>query len=238
MAMAPKRLRQATLSFGGDGVEVRRPKKVSRENWNQRPCSDTLLVRLASTTLPSQKLSSGTRDDVSNTVPTNRKIAVSAFDLDDTIVCTKTGNVVPSSPRDWKFLNAHVVSRLEEEVACGKKLVVFSNQAGIGRGMLEASFVQDRIDSIAAEIGLPLAFYVATAKDRFRKPRTGMWDKYVEDIGGIDCVDLAMSFFCGDAAGRSAKGGRRADFSDSDRVFAENIGIAFRTPEEFFKGVG
>ena len=39
---------------------------------------------------------------------------------------------------------------------------------------------------------------------------------------------LSRSFFVGDAAGR------KGDFSDSDRVFAANAGLAFYVPEQAF----
>lgn len=47
---------------------------------------------------------------------------------------------------------------------------------------------------------------------------------------------MKESFYCGDAAGRPAKGKRKKDFSDTDRKFAINIGIKFYTPEMYFLG--
>ena len=38
----------------------------------------------------------------------------------------------------------------------------------------------------------------------------------------------------GDAAGRAATGDRPKDFSDSDRVFAANVGVPFHTETAFF----
>jgi len=43
-------------------------------------------------------------------------------------------------------------------------------------------------------------------------------------------LDKEVSFFVGDAAGRQYPGGR-ADFSSTDRKWAENIGLRFFTPE-------
>jgi bifunctional polynucleotide phosphatase/kinase len=49
-------------------------------------------------------------------------------------------------------------------------------------------------------------------------------------------IDLANSYYVGDAAGRPfpTLAGRNKDFSCSDRKFAANIGIDFHTPEAFF----
>ena len=66
---------------------------------------------------------------------------------------------------------------------------------------------------------------VAFGKDEYRKPETGMWDFYTKNRN----VNYDESFYVGDAAGR------KKDFSDSDLKFAENIGITFYTPEEYFE---
>jgi len=45
---------------------------------------------------------------------------------------------------------------------------------------------------------------------------------------------MAASFYCGDAAGRPKTATRPKDFSDTDIKFAHNVGLTFKTPEEFF----
>ena len=89
----------------------------------------------------------------------------------------------------------------------------------------------------------------ATQRDQYRKPMLGMWNE-VERIfreEGIEIgthsicalsglliftpiLDKSVSFFVGDAAGRKYPGGK-ADFSSTDRKWAENIGLKFYTPE-------
>ena len=49
-------------------------------------------------------------------------------------------------------------------------------------------------------------------------------------VAAEDCL------FVGDAAGRPARRGRKADFSASDLLFALNVGCSFRTPESLFLG--
>lgn len=46
------------------------------------------------------------------------------------------------------------------------------------------------------------------------------------------------SFYCGDAAGRvvSWAPGKKKDHSMADKLMAENLGLKFYTPEQFFLG--
>ena len=84
----------------------------------------------------------------------------------------------------------------------------------------------------------PILLLAATARDHYRKPRTGMWMELLEelDLDGHRVVDLDASLLVGDAGGRAATADRKADHSCCDRDLAANIGIDFKTPEEFFLG--
>lgn len=63
-----------------------------------------------------------------------------------------------------------------------------------------------------------------------------MWTELLDDndLSAPGSVDLENSFFVGDAGGRPAMTGVPKDFSCSDRDFADNVGIRFLTPEEYF----
>jgi bifunctional polynucleotide phosphatase/kinase len=58
---------------------------------------------------------------------------------------------------------------------------------------------------------------------------------FLQKNGGVP-VDVARSFYCGDAAGREANWApkKKKDFSSSDRLMALNLGLKFCTPEEHF----
>ena len=67
-------------------------------------------------------------------------------------------------------------------------------------------------------LDLPISVYAATGRDKYRKPRTSMWEEMLEDYDLTNVsLDLEGSFFVGDAAGRLAAGGSSRDFSCCDR---------------------
>lgn len=93
-----------------------------------------------------------------------------------------------------------------------------------------------KVDSIFHHFDFPITLLAATVRDQNRKPRTGMWTELLEELdleidGG---PELASSFFVGDAGGRPARKGAKPDHSCSDRNFAGNVDIVFKTPEEYF----
>lgn len=125
--------------------------------------------------------------------------------------------------------------------------------------MKRLSDFKAKATTILAQLDLPISIYAATAKDEFRKPCTGMWRQLLDDHGLAGTVDLERSIFVGDAAGRSGSTAATKDFSCSDRFvrpeqrpcicsgriatncggnrnFAENVGITFHTPDEYFLG--
>ncbi|KAL7813583.1 PNK3P domain-containing protein [Trichoderma aethiopicum] len=200
-----------------------------------------------------------------NDDPTSRqkRRKIAAFDLDSTLITTSSGKKHASSGADWKWWNSKVPGRLRELYEKeGYHVAILSNQAGL-KLHFDAKYkgpkaaVQKRVadfkqkcNAVLTALDLPIALYAATEKDIYRKPRTGMWKELCEDLEIPEGeVDLKGSFFVGDAGGRVAllgKGDSSAataaaaavpkDFSCSDRNFAHNVGIDYKTPEEFFLG--
>lgn len=95
---------------------------------------------------------------------------------------------------------------------------------------------KSKISAVFSHFDFPIILLAATGRDKYRKPRTGMWEELLEDadLDVNDGPDLQASFFVGDAGGRPATSQIKADHSCSDRDFAANVGIAFKTPEEYF----
>ncbi|CAO3667039.1 unnamed protein product [Umbelopsis ramanniana] len=84
------------------------------------------------------------------------------------------------------------------------------------------------------QLSISVRLIAAMKKDINRKPATGMWELLQKSFDGK--IDLGESFYIGDAAGRADgwKPKAKKDHSCGDRKFADNIGIRFQTPEEYF----
>lgn len=227
-----KRMRQSTLSnltTAPDGSDSKKTKRSSADaskicgSWNE-DLKGLIYFMPHSLNSGENEANRSGRD----------KVKVAAFDMDSTLITTKTRAKFPKSPGDWRLLNSKIAVNFLKLASEGFTCVIFTNQAGIGNGRIDASFIKTRLEGIIAALKTPVCAFVATGKDNFRKPATGMWDLFAHLQGGMDQIDIQNSFYVGDAAGRPARPGCAADFSDSDLRFSINIGLPFRTPEQHF----
>ncbi|XP_037077036.1 bifunctional polynucleotide phosphatase/kinase-like [Pollicipes pollicipes] len=163
---------------------------------------------------------------------------IAAFDIDGTIITTKSGRTFAKDRDDWQILCSEVPGKLKELVHRGFKIVFITNQMGISKNKLQPEDLRVKLRNITARLGVPVQCLISPGDRWFRKPRPGMWE-YLTTKGNGSCkVDMSESFYCGDAAGRLEgwQPKRKKDFSCSDRLFALNIGLRFCTPEELFLG--
>jgi bifunctional polynucleotide phosphatase/kinase len=56
---------------------------------------------------------------------------VAGFDMDGTLIKTKSGAVFPKNTGDWQLWSPKVVTKLQQLHADGFKIVIFTNQRGI-----------------------------------------------------------------------------------------------------------
>lgn len=152
----------------------------------------------------------------------HRKYA--CFDLDDTIITTKSHKQFPINNSDWKFNFKNVPVVIQEFHKKQYNIVIISNQAGISKkenGILEW---QEKINNIVQQLNVPMIVYVALSHDLYRKPFPTFWNLLTANKK----VNMKKSFYCGDACGR------KYDFSDSDLKFALNCKLNFFIPENIF----
>ena len=156
----------------------------------------------------------------------NKKIA--AFDLDDTLITTKSGSDFAIDENDWQLYN--IKPKLNKLVADGYCLVIISNQLGITKGKTDPEMWKKKLHNIINDIGIAFTILVALKDDMYRKPRTKLWDEFING-------DKTTSFYVGDAGGlgkRKINGNEiKKDFSDTDLKFALNVGIKFIHRDEF-----
>lgn len=157
---------------------------------------------------------------------------IAGFDMDDTIISVASGAKFAKNATDWKWWNDKVPEAIKDLAKQGFRVVIFTNQGGITKGHAKAADIKQKIQDIQAKLNIQICALVASDDDGFRKPLLGMWRHFCEDMNNKQEIDMLKSFYCGDAAGRVK--GKKKDFNDTDLKFAMNIGLPFKTPEQFF----
>ena len=140
---------------------------------------------------------------------------IASFDYDWTIVNPKDGSTFPRDVEDWSWFSEEtpqVIKNYQEE---GFTIVIFTNQTKVWK--------IEQILKVCETMNIPMFVCVAMEKAD-HKPNTIMFDKLLD---GRE-ISKADSFFVGDALGR------KSDFSDSDKVFAERVGLTCIAPETIF----
>lgn len=140
---------------------------------------------------------------------------MAAFDYDWTIVCPKGGKTFPSDVDDWEWLYPSIPEKMKKYYDDGFMIVIFTNQS--------KQWKQEQIQLVAKALDIPVFIVIATDKSDY-KPNPILFNLFI----GTNKINKDKSFFIGDALGR------KSDFSDSDKVFAENIGILCYCPEQVF----
>ena len=162
----------------------------------------------------------------------NKKYKIAGFDLDYTIIKTKSGNIFPKDKNDWELLNDQIKPKLLElSTDPNFIIVIFSNQKGVGSGKksnISVKEFQEKINNIKKLLGFSFIFLASLEDDIYRKPRIGMYE-YLKSKNGLKLkIGKYGSFYVGDMAGR------KTDKYDTDLKFATNLNITFLTPEEYF----
>lgn len=159
------------------------------------------------------------------------------------MIKTSSGNVFGKDPSDWQWWDTSVPKRLKGlyDEGFGMQtavlvvadfirycVTIISNQGGISlksdskgtkSDSKRLSDFKTKVGYVLGQLDFQITIYAATGKDKYRKPRTGMWTELLDeyDLDVEDGLDLQSSFFVGDAGGRLARDKIKADHSSSDR---------------------
>lgn len=161
---------------------------------------------------------------------------IAGFDMDGTLITTASGRTFAIDHNDWKILYPEIPGKLKSLHKENYKVVIITNQLGIGKGKIAPKDFKVKIDNILKKFGIPIQVIAITKRGPNRKPNTGSWT-WLQKFGNGDIeINMDQSFYIGDAAGRPKDWApkKKKDFSCTDRLFALNLSLPFKTPEEFF----
>lgn len=137
------------------------------------------------------------------------------WDYDQTLVKPKPGRPFPKDADDWMWWEPTVPEVLKKYYDDGYALYVFTNQS--------KAWKADHIKNSLGSLNIPMTVVIAFDKEEYKPART-MFDAVISDKKWKP----KESFFVGDALGR------KGDFADTDKLFAEAIGVRVMAPEDIF----
>ncbi len=145
----------------------------------------------------------------------NPALPVAAFDFDSTLRPYRGSG--PPEDLTLRFLAG---------LSAAFNLVIITSRSGDTPAALAP--VKAYVATLDAAAQGSVTVYASTALDRDRKPHTGAWEHFLDEV----CRGARpwFAFYCGDAAGREG------DHAATDYMFALNIGVPFVTPEALFTG--
>jgi bifunctional polynucleotide phosphatase/kinase len=148
---------------------------------------------------------------------------VACFDLDGTIIKTKSKRRFAADENDWVLYSKSVPNKLKEIAEDGFCIVIITNQAGLITKEKRDIWVK-KVENVLLQLDLPVQLFASISHDIYRKPLP----TFITWVRNQPLKISNESFYCGDACGR------QGDHSDSDYKFALNCGLKFITPNELF----
>lgn len=135
------------------------------------------------------------------------------FDMDDTLIKTRSGKRFPENADDWTW-NSPKVPEMLRGLTCDpcNHIFIVSNQSRFCHSIAQ------KIKALCAELNIPILFIVCSAHNKYRKPMRGVMD-YLENLYGKP--DYTNSFYVGNAMLPGV------DHANSDYYFALNCRVPF-----------
>lgn len=118
------------------------------------------------------------------------------FDVDGTLVSTKSGSTFRKSADDWQWLPGRL-EKLKDLRENGVKLAIATNQGGVAFGYMKAQDIQDELSRMSEESGIirdrcyvcfnhpKASVSYLRCDDTSRKPGPGMLLEAMNDAGVV-----------------------------------------------------
>lgn len=136
------------------------------------------------------------------------------FDLDHTLIKPKSGNIHPKNQYDWMWWSPEVPDVIRSLSSSQHHILIISNQSSKKKDETKA-----KVFDLLNTLNIPSITFHLCYSDEYRKP-------CIRALNGYKINK--MTFYCGDALGR------KGDYSNSDALFAFNLRLVIKTPEEVF----
>lgn len=140
------------------------------------------------------------------------------FDFDGTLVKPNGARPFPKDKDDWTFFRSSVPEKIKNLIANDYQIVIVTDQS--------KSWKIDMIKEVIRNLELENVGVIIGTMEESKKPHP---EYFLESIPEFEDRKNPLDFYVGDAAGR------KGDWSDVDKKFAENLGLDFHTPEDFFE---
>ncbi|AAZ38226.1 ORF-60 [Agrotis segetum nucleopolyhedrovirus A] len=120
---------------------------------------------------------------------------IAGFDLDGTLIETRSGDIYARAAIDWKWKYTTVYQSFMNLLNDGYTIVIVTNQLGISTGKVSEHEMKKKVQYVCNALGLPMIVMMASKNDKYRKPATGTMEYLVSRQPNINLND---SFYCGD----------------------------------------
>ncbi len=87
---------------------------------------------------------------------------IAAFDMDSTLTLTKGTHTFCRNATDWRWWGPSVPKKLKEAHEEGFKIVIITNQNGIGTGKFSAAELKKKFGYMHKDLGVPFQILAAT----------------------------------------------------------------------------
>lgn len=153
---------------------------------------------------------------------------LACFDLDGTLIKTKSKKKFAVNKDDWEFYSNNVISTLNSLSKDKFCIIIITNQAGLTNDE-KIDLWKKKVDDIVLKINLPIKLFASTSHNIYRKPLPTLMLQIYQSLKDSKLKLSNKSFYCGDACGRPG------DHGDCDYKFALNSNLQFLTPNQLFE---